>query len=65
MSGHADASGGRLPQALHDAAAVWLHGAAYLFGGGDGVSQLDRILRFEPGTRRVVTSGRLPQPSSD
>jgi DNA-binding beta-propeller fold protein YncE len=65
VNGHRDSAGGRLPQALHDAAAVWLHGAAYLFGGGNGVAQLDRILRFAPGTSRIVASGRLPEPSSD
>jgi DNA-binding beta-propeller fold protein YncE len=65
VSGRRDATGGRLPQALHDAAAVWLHGAAYLFGGGDRAAQLDRIVRFDPRTRRIVPLGRLPQPSSD
>ena len=55
---------GRLPGALHDAAAVELNGAAYLFGGGDGTRQLDQILRIDA-TGRVTVVGRLPAPSSD
>jgi YVTN family beta-propeller protein len=60
----ADASGahvkGRLPEAVHDAAAANLGGRVYLFGGGNGVAQLDRIVRL-PGS----SAGRLPAPSSD
>ncbi len=52
-----------LPVALHDATSVTLGGAAYLFGGGDGVHQLDGIIRFAPGPSSDV--GRLPAPSSD
>ena len=55
---------GRLPSALHDAAAVELGSAAYLFGGGTGTSQLDQILRIDM-TGRVTVAGRLPAPSSD
>jgi DNA-binding beta-propeller fold protein YncE len=55
---------GRLPSALHDAAVVELGGAAYLFGGGNGTSQLDQILRID-GAGRVMVAGRLPAPSSD
>src|SRR5581483_4257920 len=40
---------GRLPQALHDAAAVALGRGVYLFGGGDGVAQHDEIQRVAPG----------------
>ncbi|HEX7627088.1 MAG TPA: hypothetical protein VF379_08510 [Gaiellaceae bacterium] len=52
-----------LPTALHDATAATLGGAVYLFGGGDGVHQLDAILRVAPGAATVVA--RLPAPSSD
>ena len=55
---------GRLPSALHDAAAVELGSAAYLFGGGNGTSQLDQILRIDA-AGRVMIAGRLPAPSSD
>ena len=54
---------GTLPAAVHDAAAAALGGSVYLFGGGNGVSQLDGILRVAPGAPR--TAGRLPAPSSD
>jgi YVTN family beta-propeller protein len=65
VSGSGDAARGRLPQALHDAAAVRLGGAAYLFGGGNGTAQLDSILRIDPATGRSTVVGRLPAPSSD
>jgi YVTN family beta-propeller protein len=51
---------GRLPTAVHDAAAARLGRSVYLFGGGDGASQHDEIVRVGRG---VV--GRLPAPSSD
>jgi DNA-binding beta-propeller fold protein YncE len=51
---------GRLPGALHDAAAAALGGHVYLFGGGNGVSQLDEIVRTP-----AASAGRLPAPSSD
>ncbi len=51
---------GQLPGAVHDAAAAALGRAVYLFGGGNGVSQLDSILRVP-----AVLAGRLPAPSSD
>jgi YVTN family beta-propeller protein len=54
---------GQLPVALHDTAAVRLGRAVYLFGGGDGVRQLDGIVRVWPGS--PMTVGRLPAPSSD
>lgn len=54
---------GTLPAALHDAAAARLGGSVYLFGGGDGVRQLDGIQRVSPGAPTTV--GRLPAPSSD
>ena len=51
---------GALPSARHDAAAVELGRATYVFGGGDATHQLDEIVRVGAG---VV--GRLPQPASD
>jgi DNA-binding beta-propeller fold protein YncE len=56
---------GRLPGALHDAAAVTIGRNSYLFGGGNGVSQLDAILVVDPRTGAVQRAGRLPAPSSD
>ncbi len=52
-----------LPLALHDATSAALGGAVYLFGGGDGVHQLDGIIRVTPGTPTTVA--HLPAPSSD
>ena len=51
---------GRLPAAVHDAAAANLGGSVYLFGGGNGVAQLDQIVRAP-----ASPAGRLPAPSSD
>src|SRR5207249_1576806 len=51
---------GRLPVAVHDAAAARLEGVVYVFGGGDGSAQHDEIVQLGRG---VV--GRLPAPSSD
>jgi DNA-binding beta-propeller fold protein YncE len=51
---------GSLPAAIHDAAAATLAGRAYAFGGGNGVAQLDQIVRAP-----ATAAGRLPQPSSD
>ena len=56
---------GRLPLAQHDAGAVGLGSFVYVFGGGDGVHQLDHILRIDPHSGVVTTAGHLPQPSSD
>ena len=56
---------GRLPRALHDAAAVRVGRYAYLLGGGDGVGQHDEILRIDPASGAVTRAGRLPAPSSD
>jgi YVTN family beta-propeller protein len=52
-----------LPLALHDATSAALGRSVYLFGGGDGVRQLDGIIRVAPGTPTTV--GHLPAPSSD
>ena len=54
-----------LPAAQHDAGAVSIGSSVYVFGGGDGVRQLDHILRVDPTSGRVTTVGRMPQPSSD
>ncbi len=59
----APGSASPLPLALHDATAATLGGAVYLFGGGDGVHQLDGIVRVTPGAPTTV--GHLPAPSSD
>jgi DNA-binding beta-propeller fold protein YncE len=56
---------GVLPVALHDAGAVRLGASTYLFGGGDGSKQLDRIVRVEAATGATADAGHLPSPSSD
>jgi YVTN family beta-propeller protein len=56
---------GRLPSPRHDTAAVGIGPFAYLFGGGDGVSQLDQIVRVTPSTGAATVVGRLPAASSD
>jgi DNA-binding beta-propeller fold protein YncE len=64
VSGGDDARRGSLAGVRHDAAAVSLGGTTYIFGGGDGVRQLDEIVAIGPrGQARVA--GRLPQPASD
>ena len=53
-----------LPKAFHDAAGAALGHALYLFGGGDGVRQLDSIFRVDSdGT--ITSGGTIPAPSSD
>ena len=56
---------GSLLAGQHDAPAVALGGSVYVFGGGDGIHQLDHILRVSPGSGQVVAAGRLPAASSD
>jgi hypothetical protein len=56
---------GRLPTVFHDGAAIRIGSFAYEFGGGDGVRQLDQILRVDPATGRTIRVGTLPAPSSD
>jgi DNA-binding beta-propeller fold protein YncE len=56
---------GRIPAALHDAAAVTIGRTTYVFGGGNGVAQLDGILAVDPRTGAAQAAGRLPAPSSD
>jgi YVTN family beta-propeller protein len=56
---------GRLPGAFHDGAAVRIGSYVYEFGGGDGIRQLDQILRVDPRTGTAIRVGSLPAPSSD
>jgi YVTN family beta-propeller protein len=56
---------GRLPGAFHDAALARLGRLVYAFGGGNGVAQLDQILRIDPATGAVERVASLPAPSSD
>jgi len=56
---------GRLPTVFHDGAAVRIGSFAYELGGGDGIRQLDQILRVDPATGATTRVGRLPAPSSD
>jgi YVTN family beta-propeller protein len=65
LSGGAARTVGRVAHAFHDAAAVAIGRAVYVFGGGDGVRQLDGILRVDPSSATSRTVGRLPAPSSD
>ena len=54
-----------LPAGQHDAPAAALGGSVYVFGGGDGIRQLDHILRIDSRSGRVTQAGRLPAASSD
>jgi hypothetical protein len=65
LAGRRDHSIGALSPGRHDAAAVTLNGTPYILGGGDGIHQLDEILRIDPATGRTSQAGRLPAPSSD
>ena len=56
---------GRISAALHDAAAATIGRTTYVFGGGNGVAQLDAILAIDPRTGAAQAAGRLPAPSSD
>ncbi|MEI7520850.1 MAG: hypothetical protein WCK40_05845 [Thermoleophilia bacterium] len=56
---------GRMPLAIHDAAAVAIGPVAYLFGGGDGSAQHDEIDRIDPVTGTATRVGTLPSPTSD
>jgi DNA-binding beta-propeller fold protein YncE len=56
---------GRLPSVFHDGAAVRIGSNVYEFGGGDGIRQLDQILRVDPATGTAIRVGSLPAPSSD
>jgi YVTN family beta-propeller protein len=65
ISGGRERTIGRVPTVFHDGAAVAIGRFAYEFGGGDGVRQLDQILRVDPSTGAVAKVGTLPAPSSD
>jgi hypothetical protein len=54
----------QLPGAVHDAAAVRLGPAVYLFGGGNFTTS-DQILRVSLSGRPTRQAGRLPRPLSD
>jgi YVTN family beta-propeller protein len=56
---------GRLPSARHDTAAAAIGRSVYLFGGGNGVAQLDDIVRVDPTTGQATVVGHLPAASSD
>ncbi len=55
---------GRLPIALHDAAAVTLGPSLYLFGGGQTASEAS-IFAVDPVTGSTHGAGELPEPRSD
>jgi len=50
---------GRLPNVFHDGAAVRIGPKVYEFGGGDGIRQLDQILRVDPITGAASRVGSL------
>jgi YVTN family beta-propeller protein len=56
---------GKLPSAVHDAAAARIGRTVYLFGGGDATGQHAEIVAFDPVTDRARVVGMLPAPSSD
>jgi hypothetical protein len=56
---------GEMPTVFHDGAAVGIGRAVYEFGGGDGVRQLESIVRVDPASGATANVGRLPSPSSD
>ena len=56
---------GHLPAAFHDSAAARIGPSVYAFGGGNGVSQVDTIVRVDPRTGAAAAVGHLPVGSSD
>jgi YVTN family beta-propeller protein len=56
---------GRVAGAFHDSALVRIGKLAYTFGGGNGVAQLDQILRIDPRDGASERISTLPAPSSD
>ena len=56
---------GHLPSARHDTAAAAIGRSVYLFGGGNGVAQLDDIVRVDPVSGQATVIGHLPAASSD
>ena len=61
-----DRAAGRLPTAVHDAAAVRIGDLVYVFGGGTASgTQSDGIVRVPVGGGSGAVVARLPSPSSD
>ncbi|MFL5961480.1 MAG: hypothetical protein ACJ757_01105 [Gaiellaceae bacterium] len=56
---------GGLPSVRHDTAAAAIGNAVYVFGGGNGPSQLNDIVRVDRASGRSALVGRLPAASSD
>jgi DNA-binding beta-propeller fold protein YncE len=56
---------GRLPSVRHDTAAAVINRTIFVFGGGNGPSQLSDIVRVSPRTGHSRLTGRLPAASSD
>jgi DNA-binding beta-propeller fold protein YncE len=56
---------GRLPTVFHDGAAIRIGSFVYELGGGDGLRELNQILRVDPATGATARAGTLPAPSSD
>ena len=56
---------GHLPAAFHDSAAARIGRDVYAFGGGNGVAQVDTIVRVDPRTGAAAAVGHLPVGSSD
>lgn len=65
VSGSGARTVGKLPVALHDAAAASIGGAVYVFGGGNATGQLDGIVEISAGGTRARRVGRLPAGASD
>jgi DNA-binding beta-propeller fold protein YncE len=55
----------RLPSVRHDTAAAVINRNIYVFGGGNGPSQLSDIVRVDPRAGRSTLVGHLPAASSD
>jgi YVTN family beta-propeller protein len=55
----------RLPSVRHDTAAAVINRNIYVFGGGNGPSQLSDIVRVDPRAGRSTLIGHLPAASSD
>jgi DNA-binding beta-propeller fold protein YncE len=62
---HGSAMLGHLPSVRHDTAAAVLGRSVYVFGGGNGPSQLDDIVRVDPSTGGSLLVSHLPAASSD
>jgi N-acetylneuraminic acid mutarotase len=55
---------GHLPQPTHDAAAAFLNGSVYLFGGGSSVST-PNVVKVDPLTGKAKEAPPLDEPLSD